>query len=83
MKNPVVSATARTVVTNTVPSRRTPSPVDTVIPHEDRPSIEVVPQQRPALVRDVNDAQRAQSAASATRETVDGTGQGQPPFATG
>ena len=76
MKNPVVSATARTVTTSATPSRRTSSPVDTIIPHEDRPSIEIMPQQKPTLVRDVNGTQQTtQSAASATRETADGTGQ--------
>lgn len=41
MKNRVMSATARTMLTDTIPSRRTPSPVDAVIPHEDRPSIDI------------------------------------------
>ena len=73
MKNSVVSATARTVTTSATPSRRTPSPVDTVIPHEDRPSIEIMPQQKPILVRDVNGTRQATQ--SATRETADGAGQ--------
>lgn len=61
-KDPVVSATARTMLMNTVPSRRTPSPVDANILREDRPtfdsgtsaSIDTAQQQRPTLVRTVN-----------------------------
>lgn len=78
MKNPVASATARTVATSTMPSRRAPSPVDTVIPHEDRPSIDI-PQQKPVLVTNVNGTQRTtQSTTSAVRETVNRTGQNVP-----
>lgn len=40
-KNPVTSATARTMLTNTVPLKRMTSPVDAIIPHEDRPSIDI------------------------------------------
>ena len=51
MKSPVVSATARTMITSPIP------------------------EQRPALARDVGDTQRTtQPTASAIEETVDGTG---------
>ena len=82
-KSRVVSATARTMVTNTTPSKRTPSPVDPVTPHEDRPSTEfgtgidinVVPQRRPTLIRAVNGVQRtSQSVTLANGDTVDGAG---------
>ena len=55
MKSPVLSATARTMVMNTIP------------------------EQRPGPAKDVCDTQQTtQSAASAIRETVDGTGQDVP-----
>lgn len=40
-KDPVLSATARTVATSSVYSNRAPSPVDTVMPHESNPSIDL------------------------------------------
>lgn len=87
-KSPVVSATATTMVTSATPSRHTPSPVDPVTPHEDRPSTDsgtginfsMVPQQRPTLIKAVNGVQRtAQSAVLASGNTVDGTGRDVPP----
>lgn len=87
-KNTVASATARTLLMNTMSSGRVQSPVDSVMPREDRPSIDsgsrinfnMVPQQRPTLVRTVNGTQRmTQFSASASRETVGGTGQDSKP----
>lgn len=40
-KGPVLCATARTVTTSTIYSKRAPSPVDTVMPHENNPSIDL------------------------------------------
>ena len=88
-KDPVVSATATTMPTNTVPLRRTQSPVDMVIPHEDRPSIDsgtrisvnMVSQQRSTSVRIVNGVQqRVQPAASTNRETNGGAGRDVLPY---
>lgn len=39
-KDPVVSATARTIAASTMSSGRSPSPVDNVMPHENRPSVD-------------------------------------------
>lgn len=87
-KSRVVSATARTMVPNTTPSKRTPPPVDPVTPLEDRPNtdsgtginINMVPQRRPTLIRAVNGVQQIpQSAALANGDTVDGAGRNVPP----
>ena len=87
-KGPVVSATARTLLMNTMSSGRTQSPVDSVMPHEDRPSIDwgtrtsvnMVPQQRPTLFGTVNGTQRmTQSTTSVGQESVSGTGRGPEP----
>lgn len=51
-KDPVLSATARTVATGTVHPGRAPSPVDTVMPHESNPSIDWGIAARPSLQRD-------------------------------
>jgi hypothetical protein len=40
-KDPVASATARTITVDNMPPSRTPSPVDTVMPHEQNPSIDL------------------------------------------
>lgn len=40
-KDPVVRATARAIETGTMYSGRSPSPVDSVIPHEDRPIVDL------------------------------------------
>lgn len=45
-KDPVISATARTIATGTMSSGRSPSPVDSVMPHEDRPSVDLRTQGR-------------------------------------
>lgn len=82
-KDPVVSATARTMRMSTMSSKRTPTPVDAVTLHQDRPSfdsgtgasINMVPQRKPTLVRTVNGTQRTiQFAASVSRETIGGAG---------
>jgi hypothetical protein len=87
-KSPVVSATARTMVTNTTPSKPTPSLVDPVSPYEDRPNTDsrtginfsMVSQQRPALIKTINTVQRTtQPAVLANGNTVDGAGRDVPP----
>lgn len=40
-KDPILSATARTITTSSIHSKRAPSPVDTVMPHESNPSIDL------------------------------------------
>jgi len=40
-KDPVLSANARTIATSTIYSKRAPSPVDTVMPHENNPSVDL------------------------------------------
>jgi hypothetical protein len=40
-KDPVLSANARTIATSTIYSKHGPSPVDTVMPHENNPSIDL------------------------------------------
>ena len=87
-RSPVVSATARTIVTDATPSTRTPSLVDPVTPQEDRPSpdsgtrinFSMVPQRKPTLIKAVDGVQRTtQSAALTSGDIVDGAGRDVPP----
>lgn len=89
-KNPFASATARTLMMNTMSSRNTPSPEETGSPRGVRPTIDTgigvtintVPQRRPTLVRTVNGAQKMTGfVASTSWETTGGTGQDMPPQA--
>ena len=86
-KNPFVSATAKTLMMNTMSSKNTPSPREKVFSHGARPgidsgpkvSINMAPQRMPTLVRATNGTQGVtQFVAPASWETVGEAGQDLP-----